>query len=79
MLSFELRQNPIDGRKPSGGFDLWQDDAVETGPNDRHQVAIAELGVDRIDANIEELPPRARQRRDNRIPRRPLRGKRVRS
>jgi len=72
LLSFDLRKKPVDRRKPSGGFDLREDDAVETGPNNCDQIAIAELGVDRIDANIEELPPRARQRRDNRIPRRPL-------
>jgi hypothetical protein len=74
MLSFDLRKKPVDRRKPSRGFDFREDDAVETGPNDRHQIAIAKLGVDRIDANIEELPPRARQRRDNRIPRRSLLG-----
>ena len=55
MLSFDLREKPIDRSKPSSGFDLGEDDAVETGPNDRHQIAIAKLGVDRIDANIEEL------------------------
>jgi hypothetical protein len=74
MLSFDLGKKPVDRRKPSGGFDLGEDDAVETGLNNCDQIAIAELGVDRIDANIEELSPRAEQRRDNRIPRRPLLG-----
>lgn len=74
MLSFDLRKKPVDRRKPSGGFDLRKDDAVETRPNNCDQIAIAELGVNRIDANIEELSPRAGQRCYNRIPRRSLLG-----
>ena len=74
LLAFELRQQPVDRGERGGAFDLWQDDAVEPGPDDRDQVAVAELGVDRIDANIEERSARARQRRDDRIARRRLLG-----
>src|SRR5207302_4767494 len=42
--------------------------------DDRRQIAVTELGVDRIDADIQPWSPRAHQGRDHRIPRRPLLG-----
>jgi hypothetical protein len=73
--SIELRQQPIDRREPGCAFHLRQDDAVETKSNDRQQVAIAELGVDGVDANIEKPLAWARHRRDDRIARGPLLGR----
>ena len=76
LLALELREQPVGRSEPGGAFDLRQNDAVEPRPDDRRQVAVAELGVDRIDADIEQRSPRAREGRDHRLARRPLLGRR---
>ena len=60
-LAFELRQQPVDRGEPGGAFDLGQDDPVETGPHDREQIAVAELGIDSIDPDIQETAPLPRE------------------
>jgi len=42
VVAFELGHQPVDRGEPGSAFDLRQDDAVEAGPHDRHQVAVAE-------------------------------------
>jgi len=66
-LAFELRQQPVDRGEPGGGFDLWQDDPVNTGKRDREQVAVAELGIDGVDPDIQETAPRTRERSRHRL------------
>src|SRR6516225_291777 len=45
VLAFELRQQPVDRREARGALDFRQNDTVETGPHDRHEIAVAELGI----------------------------------
>ncbi len=56
------------------GNHLWQDDAVEPGPDDRHEVGIAEIGIGGVDANIEPAATRPPQSRGHRLARRRLLG-----
>jgi hypothetical protein len=35
LLALQLRQEPINRGKRGGAFDLWQDDPVEAGADDR--------------------------------------------
>ena len=53
-VAFELGQQPVDGGEGGGGFDLREDDTVEAGVHDCGQVAVAELGVGGVDADVEE-------------------------
>ena len=61
----KLRQEPINRGKRGGAFDLWQDDPVEAGADDRDEITVAELGVSGIDSNIEERLARKCQCRDH--------------
>ena len=54
MLAFELGDEPVDRYEPAGAFDLRQNDAVEPGADDRRQVAVTELGVDRVHPDIQQ-------------------------
>ncbi len=74
VLAFELARQPFDRGQPGGGFDLWQNDAVEPATDDRHQVAVAEFGVERVDPDIERRPPRPPEGRRHPVPRRLLFG-----
>jgi len=65
VLALQLRQKPIDRGESSSAFNLWQDDAIEAGADDRDKVAVAELGFSGIDPNIDERPPRKRERCDD--------------
>src|SRR6266851_1721800 len=67
MIGLKLGEEPVGRRKPGSAFDLRQNDAVEPRADDRRQVAVTELGVDRIHADIQQRSPRARQRRDHRV------------
>ena len=60
-LAFELRQQPVDRGEPGGAFDLRQNDAVEPGPHDREQIAVAELGIDGVDPDIQQAAPLPRE------------------
>ena len=50
-----MRQEPIGRGKRSGAFDLWQDDPVEAGADNRDEITVAELGVSGIAAATEML------------------------
>jgi len=52
--ALQLRQEPIDRGECGCAFDLWQHDSVEAWASDRNEVAVAELGIGRVDPNIEE-------------------------
>jgi hypothetical protein len=60
-----LRQEPIDRGKRGSAFDLWEDDPVEAGADDRDEITVAELGVGGVDPNIEERLARKRQCSDH--------------
>jgi hypothetical protein len=68
LLALDLRHEPIDRSELVGGFDLRHHDAVDVRPHDRTDVAVAELGGDRVDADIAEAGARPLQALDDERP-----------
>jgi hypothetical protein len=56
-VTLELRQQPIDRCEIGRAFDLRENDAVQTGLHDRHQIVIAEFGVNGVDPDIKQSLP----------------------
>src|SRR5215813_14443217 len=58
-LPLQVRNHPIDGSDLVGRLHLGQDDAVDALRDDRHDVAVAELGGGGIDADVAAALARA--------------------
>src|SRR6185369_6775765 len=62
-FTLDLPQYPIDRRERCRAFHLGQDDAVEPRSHDRDQIAVTELRIGGVDADIQKSGARLRQRR----------------
>src|SRR5207302_3824322 len=75
-LALDLLQYPIDRRERCRALHLGQDNAVEPAARDRDEIAIAERGIDGIDADIQESGARLPECCRDRIAGRYLLGRR---
>ena len=53
-FALQLSHQPVYRCEPGSAFDLRQNDAIETGPDDRNQIGVAELGIEGVDPDIQQ-------------------------